>query len=356
MSSRVVVAGVGMIPFAKPGASASYHEMGAEAARRALADAGIGYELVEQAYAGYVYGDSTAGQRAIYQLGMTGHSDRQRQQQLLDRLDRAVSGAPGDRQRRCRLRARARFRADEARRAGFGLHRPAEPVRGVRRARRQADRRARHSACAALFRRRRARPYEEIRNQDGRLRQDPRQGQPSCGEQSARDLPQGGDGRRGAERSGDLARRHDAADGLPADLRRRGRDPGLRDLRQAPRPQDGRRDRRAGDDHRHAEHLRHEGHDAARRLRHGARRREQGLRAVRHRARGDRRRRTARLLRPQRADHLRGARPVPARAAPRSSSTTATTPMAARSSPTRPAACCRRAIRSAPPALRSAPS
>ncbi len=72
MSSRVIVAGVGMIPFAKPGASASYHEMGAEAGRRALTDAGIGYDLVEQAYAGYVYGDSTAGQRAIYHLGMTG--------------------------------------------------------------------------------------------------------------------------------------------------------------------------------------------------------------------------------------------------------------------------------------------
>ena len=29
MSSKVIVAGVGMIPFAKPGASAAYHEMGA---------------------------------------------------------------------------------------------------------------------------------------------------------------------------------------------------------------------------------------------------------------------------------------------------------------------------------------
>ncbi len=72
MRSRVIVAGVGMIPFAKPGASAAYHEMGAEAGRRALADAGVGYDRVEQAYAGYVYGDSTAGQRAIYRLGMTG--------------------------------------------------------------------------------------------------------------------------------------------------------------------------------------------------------------------------------------------------------------------------------------------
>src|SRR5271166_917460 len=72
MSSRVVVAGVGMIPFAKPGASASYHEMGAQAGRRALADAGVEYEAIEQAYVGYVYGDSTSGQRALYHLGLTG--------------------------------------------------------------------------------------------------------------------------------------------------------------------------------------------------------------------------------------------------------------------------------------------
>lgn len=70
--SDVVVAGVGMIPFAKPGASAPYHEMGTEAAKLALADAGLGYEKVEQAYVGYVYGDSTCGQRALYHVGMTG--------------------------------------------------------------------------------------------------------------------------------------------------------------------------------------------------------------------------------------------------------------------------------------------
>ena len=72
MPSKVVVAGVGMIPFAKPGASAAYHEMGAEAGRLALADAGLGYDAIEQAYAGFVYGASTAGQKAIYRLGMTG--------------------------------------------------------------------------------------------------------------------------------------------------------------------------------------------------------------------------------------------------------------------------------------------
>jgi sterol carrier protein 2 len=72
MTGHVIVAGVGMIPFSKPGASAPYNEMGAAAGRMALADAGIGYDLVQQAYAGYVYGDSTSGQRAIYPLGLTG--------------------------------------------------------------------------------------------------------------------------------------------------------------------------------------------------------------------------------------------------------------------------------------------
>ncbi|MBS0451101.1 MAG: lipid-transfer protein [Proteobacteria bacterium] len=72
MSRRVFVAGVGMIPFVKPGANEPYPAMGAEAGRLALADAGIGYEAVQQAYAGYVYGDSTSGQRAVYGLGMSG--------------------------------------------------------------------------------------------------------------------------------------------------------------------------------------------------------------------------------------------------------------------------------------------
>jgi acetyl-CoA acetyltransferase len=70
--AKVLVAGVGMIPFAKPGGSAPYDEMGAGAGRLALQDAGIDYAFVQQAYAGYVYGDSTCGQKALYRLGMTG--------------------------------------------------------------------------------------------------------------------------------------------------------------------------------------------------------------------------------------------------------------------------------------------
>ena len=72
MSTNVVVAGVGMIPFTKPGQSEDYNIMGAKAAKAAVEDSGLDYEKVEQAYVGYVYGDSTAGQAALYNVGMTG--------------------------------------------------------------------------------------------------------------------------------------------------------------------------------------------------------------------------------------------------------------------------------------------
>lgn len=72
MSQDVVVAGVGMIAFAKPGASAPYFTMGAQAMRAALEDAGIGHADVQQVYAGYVYGDSCSGQRAAYEVGLSG--------------------------------------------------------------------------------------------------------------------------------------------------------------------------------------------------------------------------------------------------------------------------------------------
>ena len=72
MTRDVFVAGVGMIAFAKPGKSDPYHVMASRAAAAALADAGLGYERIQQAYVGYVYGDSTAGQRALYEVGMSG--------------------------------------------------------------------------------------------------------------------------------------------------------------------------------------------------------------------------------------------------------------------------------------------
>lgn len=72
MGRRVNVIGVGMTKFAKPGASEEYNVMATKAARAALEDAKVGYDLIEQAYTGYVFGDSTCGQRAIYDVGLTG--------------------------------------------------------------------------------------------------------------------------------------------------------------------------------------------------------------------------------------------------------------------------------------------
>ena len=72
MPRKVNVIGVGMVPFQKPGKSEEYYVMAAKAGQAALKDAGVTYDKVQQAFAGYVYGDSTCGQRAVYQLGLTG--------------------------------------------------------------------------------------------------------------------------------------------------------------------------------------------------------------------------------------------------------------------------------------------
>src|SRR3989440_10495324 len=62
-----------MTKFEKPGAREwDYPEMAKEAGTKALEDAGIPYDAVEQAFVGYCYGESTSGQRSVYQLGLTG--------------------------------------------------------------------------------------------------------------------------------------------------------------------------------------------------------------------------------------------------------------------------------------------
>ena len=73
-NNRVFVVGVGMTKFEKPGAREGwdYPQMAKESGTKALEDAGIAYDAVEQGYVGYCSGDSTSGQRALYELGMTG--------------------------------------------------------------------------------------------------------------------------------------------------------------------------------------------------------------------------------------------------------------------------------------------
>ncbi|MGB0963534.1 MAG: lipid-transfer protein [Mycobacterium sp.] len=83
--NKAFVIGVGMTKFEKPGRRSEageatpapdegwdYPAMAKESGTRALEDAGIPFESIEQAHVGYVYGDSTCGQRAVYELGMTG--------------------------------------------------------------------------------------------------------------------------------------------------------------------------------------------------------------------------------------------------------------------------------------------
>ncbi len=72
MGRKVNVIGVGMTKFQKPGASDEYNVMAANAIKAALEDSKVDYKDVEQAFAGYVYGDSTCGQRAVYEVGLTG--------------------------------------------------------------------------------------------------------------------------------------------------------------------------------------------------------------------------------------------------------------------------------------------
>lgn len=69
--SPVYVLGVGMTKFIKPSPATDYPALGLEAATKALIDAKVTYDAVDAAVACYCYGDSTCGQRVLYQLGMT---------------------------------------------------------------------------------------------------------------------------------------------------------------------------------------------------------------------------------------------------------------------------------------------
>ncbi len=69
-SGRVFVIGAGMTRFVR--CETDVKELARSAARDALADAGVGYDEIEQAFCGYVNGMSTLGQQSLYGIGMTG--------------------------------------------------------------------------------------------------------------------------------------------------------------------------------------------------------------------------------------------------------------------------------------------
>ena len=72
MNRTVLVTGVGMIEFATPRHAQPYDVMAETAIRRALTDAGVGLDQVQQAFGGFVYGDSMSAQHALYRVGRTG--------------------------------------------------------------------------------------------------------------------------------------------------------------------------------------------------------------------------------------------------------------------------------------------
>lgn len=65
------VIGVGMTKFIKPRGKVDYTELGYEAGVKAMLDAQINYDEVDQGVACYCYGDSTCGQAVFYQFGMS---------------------------------------------------------------------------------------------------------------------------------------------------------------------------------------------------------------------------------------------------------------------------------------------
>ncbi|MFI6945579.1 lipid-transfer protein [Streptomyces sp. NPDC050422] len=70
---KAYIVGVGMTRFEKPETRDwQYWDMVREAGTAALTDASVTYEEIQQAAVGYCFQASTAGQRAVYGLGLTG--------------------------------------------------------------------------------------------------------------------------------------------------------------------------------------------------------------------------------------------------------------------------------------------
>ena len=130
--NKAFVIGVGMTKFEKPGARDwDYPDMAQEAGTKALEDAGVPYDRIEQAFVGYCYGESTSGQRAVYGLGLTGipvvnvNNNCSTGSTALFMARQAVA------RRHRRLRAGARLREDGeglARRQVHGPHEPDRPA------------------------------------------------------------------------------------------------------------------------------------------------------------------------------------------------------------------------------------
>ena len=231
--SKAFVAGVGMIPFTKPGANEPYPRMAAAAGRLALADAGIEFDALQQAYVGYVYGDSTSGQKALYSLGMTGipvfnvNNNCSTGSTALFLARQAIESGAAD----CVLALGFEQMNPGALGTVFNdrpspfedFDREAEALVGMP----ELPLALRYFGGAGLAH------MEQLRHAARGLREGARQGEPARSAQPACAAAQGAHGRRRDERTDALAGRADPPDGLPADLRRSGGGARLRAVRQA---------------------------------------------------------------------------------------------------------------------------
>ena len=118
-----------------------------------------------------------------------GHPGGQRQQQLLDRLERAVPRKAGRQGRSDRLRARGGLREDGARLAGHQVHRSHARARQARDAHVRAARRRGLADGSADVRQRRPRPHGALRLEAGALRLDRLEEPQALGQQPVRPVP-----------------------------------------------------------------------------------------------------------------------------------------------------------------------
>ena len=190
MSNKTYVIGVGMTKFDKPGTKeGDYPDWAKEAGEKALADAGIPYDV------------DRAGVRRLrlrrldlrparrLRARPDRHPGAERQQQLLDRLERAVPRAPGRQGRADRLRAGDRLREDGARLARDEVHRPHAGDGQAHDAHVPAPRPRALAVRAADVRQRRARPHGEVRLEARALRVDRLEEPQALGQQPVRAVP-----------------------------------------------------------------------------------------------------------------------------------------------------------------------
>ena len=220
--SKTYVIGVGMTKFDKPGTKeGDYPDWAKEAGEKALADAGIAYERRRAGLRRLLLRRLDLRAAGDLPARPDRDPDRQRQQQLLDRILGALPRPPGGQGRARRLRARGRLREDGEGLARDEVHRP-DP--GARQAHGPHVRGARPGGVAvraADVRQRRPRPHGEVRLQARALRLDRLEEPQALGQQPLRAVPGRVHARRDQGRADDPRAADEAA--VLADLRRRRR-------------------------------------------------------------------------------------------------------------------------------------